>query len=147
MDRRWDHETPHELVARVEALLASGIPAARLRTHTPFWVHELDALLPESRPGLLRRFTLGGALAGFLLGILFPVLTVLQWPLPTGGKPLITLPAFLIIGFELTILLGAIASFAGFLILARLPDAGALRECGETGNRFVVIDLGGGDEA
>ena len=51
--------------------------------------------------------------------------TAVLFPHPTGGRPLITIPPFLIISYELTILFGILATVFGFLISARLP---AIRE-------------------
>ena len=59
--------------------------------------------------------------------------------LVTGGKPLISIPPFVIIGFALTILLGALASFAGFLFLARVPSVQGIRGPEEHDNRFVIL--------
>ncbi len=44
---------------------------------------------------------------------------------PTGGRPIITIPPFLIITYEMTILCGILATVLGFLISARFP---AIRE-------------------
>ena len=44
---------------------------------------------------------------------------------PTGGRPIITIPPFLIITYELTILCGILATVLGFLVSARFP---AIRE-------------------
>ena len=44
-----------------------------------------------------------------------------DWPLITGGKALYSIPPFVVIAFELTILFGAIAGMLGFLTLSRLP--------------------------
>jgi hypothetical protein len=44
-----------------------------------------------------------------------------DWPLITGGKPIVSLPPFVIIAFELTILFGALSTVLGLLITARLP--------------------------
>jgi len=41
-----------------------------------------------------------------------------------GGKPIVSLPPFVVIGFETTILLGALATVAGMLLNARLPRLG-----------------------
>ena len=69
----------------------------------------------------VRLFVLIGGLLGCTLGFAFPIYTVLDWPLITGGKPLISIPPFVVIAFELTILLGAIGGMLGFLILSGLP--------------------------
>ena len=39
----------------------------------------------------------------------------------TGGKPLISIPPFVVIAFEMTILLGAVGGMIGFLVLSGLP--------------------------
>src|SRR5205807_9068122 len=58
-----------------------------------------------------------GGSAGGAAGLAFAIWTVRQWPvLIVGGKPLIAWPPFLIIAFEFTILLAAMAAFAAFLL-------------------------------
>ncbi|MBI4544554.1 MAG: DUF3341 domain-containing protein, partial [Gemmatimonadetes bacterium] len=68
-------------------------------------------------------FTLVGGLTGAATGFALPIFTSLDWPLITGGKPIISLPPFVIIAFELTILFGALSTVLGLLINARLPRA------------------------
>jgi len=87
----------------------------RLEAFSPHPDEELSEL---TRPGTspVRWMTLLGALTGGICGLVLTIWTTLQWPLLiTGGKPLISLPPFLIIVFELTILLGALATVGGFL--------------------------------
>jgi molybdopterin-containing oxidoreductase family membrane subunit len=141
MSRRWEFEEKEAFLAKLDELRARGVAPERLRVLTPYPVHEADELL-AIRPSRLRFFTLAGAVTGLLLGFAFPILTVLHWPLVTGGKPLISIPPFVVIAFALTILLGALASFFGFLHLTRLPEPTAVREPEEHGNRFVITDLG-----
>jgi molybdopterin-containing oxidoreductase family membrane subunit len=82
--------------------------------------HELEHALhaPESP---VRMFTLVGALTGTATGFALAIGTSLDWPLITGGKPIISLPAFVVPAFELTILFGALSTVLGLLINARLP--------------------------
>jgi hypothetical protein len=40
----------------------------------------------------------------------------------TGGKPIISIPAWVIIAFELTILFGALSTILGLFIQMRLPN-------------------------
>jgi hypothetical protein len=49
----------------------------------------------------------------------------MDWPLVTGGKPIISIPAWVIIAFELTILFGALSTVPGLFINARLPQSAA----------------------
>ncbi len=39
----------------------------------------------------------------------------------TGGKPIVSIPAYVVIAFELTVLFGALATVIGLFINARLP--------------------------
>jgi hypothetical protein len=88
---------------------------------SPLPSHELEhALHPPKSP--VRLFTLVGGLTGTATGFALPTWTSMDWPLVTGGKPIISLPAWVIIAFELTILFGALSTVAGMLIVARLPN-------------------------
>lgn len=75
----------------------------------------------------VRLFVLAGALLGCFAGFALPIYTVLDWPFITGGKPLISIPPFVVIAFELTILFSAIAGVIGFLVLSGLPRFGPAR--------------------
>lgn len=72
---------------------------------------------PHSRLGL---FTLGAALLGGFLGLLLTVGTSLSWPLRVGGKPVVTLVAFLVVIFESAVLIGALMNFVGLAVAAHL---------------------------
>ena len=91
------------------------------------------------KPSPLRLFTLAGALTGMSLGFALTIFTVFDWPLITGGKPLISIPPFIVIAFALTILLGSLASFAGFLILGKMPSIKKIQEPIEHDNRFIIL--------
>lgn len=87
---------------------------------SPLPRHELeDALASPESP--VRIFTLVGGLTGAATGFALPIATVIDWPLVTGGMPMIPIPPYVIIAFELTILFGALATVLGMLITMRLP--------------------------
>ncbi len=69
-------------------------------------------------------FTLIGALTGMVSGFGLCLFVDYDWPLVVGGKTpgSYSLPAFVVIGFELTILLGALCTIAGMLICGRIPN-------------------------
>jgi hypothetical protein len=104
----------------IERLRKAGL--RDLVVFSPVPRHELEHALdtPESP---VRLFTLVGGLTGAATGFALAIWTSLDWPLVTGGKPIISLPAFVVIAFELTILFGALSTVAGLLINARLPRA------------------------
>jgi mono/diheme cytochrome c family protein len=45
----------------------------------------------------------------------------MDWPLVTGGKPILSIPAYVIISFEMMVLFGVLATVIGFFINSRLP--------------------------
>jgi hypothetical protein len=138
MKKQWAFDDKEPFVGKLRELLKSGVKSDQVRIITPFHVHEAEHLLHE-KPSPLKFFTLTGALLGGLTGFAFTIGTVLHWPLITSGKPLISIPPFIIIAFELTILFGALASFLGFLILGRFPSLQNITTPEEFANQFVII--------
>jgi hypothetical protein len=80
----------------------------------------VDRLLPGTSRVMWA--TLAGALAGIVLGLWMTIGMSRSYPLVTGGKPIVSLPPFLVIAFELMILAAALGTVAGFLLFARLPS-------------------------
>jgi len=72
----------------------------------------------------VRFFTLIGALTGMCSGFALALATDWDWPLIVGGKTpgLPSIPAYVVIGFECTILFGAIATILGMLVMGRIPN-------------------------
>ena len=87
---------------------------------TPIPLHGVEEVLGEKK-SVIKRFTLFGAIFGGLAGFLLAAGTAVLYLHPTGGRPIITFPPFLIIAYEMTILCGILATVIGFLISARLP--------------------------
>jgi len=131
----FDHH--QEFMEELRAMLARGVDPKQVRVRTPYHVAEAEELLFQ-RPSRLRYFALIGGLGGFGGGFAFAALTALDWPIITGGKPIVSVPPFLLIGYLMTILFGSLISFAGFLLLARLPDARILDDTEEFDHRFVI---------
>jgi len=90
-----------------------------LRVFSPFPSHEIEEVMDEPE-SIVRFFTLGGAMLGAACGVGFTVLTSMDWPISVSAKPIVSLPPFMIIIFELTILMGALATLLGLLINSRL---------------------------
>lgn len=120
MTERYSFDTREAFVAKLEELVRSGVPKKSINTFTPYAVHEADELLDRSQSPV-RFFTGAGAITGCIFGFAFTIYTVLSWPLVTGGKEIVSVNAFIVIAYELTILFGGLAAFAGFLLLTRLP--------------------------
>ncbi len=78
--------------------------------------HEIDHALGEPQSRLPFISMVFGAL-GCLTGYSFTAWTASDWVLPVSGKPVVAIPPFTIIGFELTILFTALSTLAGMVVL------------------------------
>lgn len=106
-------------IEAVDRLREAGLK--RFTVFAPAPDHDLEhAIHAPHSP--VRLFTLVGGLTGAAAGFALPTWTSLDWPLVTGGKPIISIPAWVIIAFELTILFGALSTVLGLFINARLPQ-------------------------
>jgi hypothetical protein len=83
-----------------------------------------QASVEEAHPAEspVRWFTLAGAGFGFLAGLGLAFWSSADYPLVTGGKPIMSLPPFLVVAFETMILFAVIGAVVGFLWCSRLPD-------------------------
>jgi hypothetical protein len=93
----------------------------RMEGYTPFPVHGLSEALgfQEARvPWVVFAGGLMGAMGGLALQV---YVSVFDYPLNVGGKPLLSLPAFIPVTFECTILLAALGAFFGMFAMNGLP--------------------------
>lgn len=112
-------------VSAIHALAAT--PYSISKVHSPIPSPKVAAALkqPMSKVGY---FTLMGGIVGFFFGFGLAIFTATQWSLIVGGKPVVALVPFFIVGFECTILFAIFGNIIGFIFLARLPDYGGLRQ-------------------
>ena len=139
MSSSYCFDTEEKFLEKLKERRLAGVPSGRLTTYTPFHIPEIEKILAEKRSPL-KWFTMTGCTLGFITGFAFTIYTVFDWPLIVAGKPLISVPAYLIIAFELTILFGAIFSFFGFLLLAKIPALGEILAPFEHNNQFIIIE-------
>ena len=88
----------------------------------------------------VRHFSLAGAIFGAIAGIALVVATSLAFILPTGGRAILSIPPFLIITYEMTILFGVLFTLLGFHFVSGLPawhDKPYLSSAGV--DRFVIV--------
>ena len=122
----------------VRDLRAKGY--ADLTVYTPVPVEESEEEIEHVRPlSKVRFFTLVGALTGTATGFFLTIWTSLKWELITGGKAPVSIPPFILIGFELTILFGGLATLLALLMLGRLPK---LRPSSSYDPRFTLDRFG-----
>jgi Protein of unknown function (DUF3341) len=107
------------IVGATRALLEAGY--RRLDAFVPRPIEELSDLITPQRSTLPRTVFIG-AVFGAIVGL------GTQWfcntwdsPLNVGGRPPFSLPAFIPIMFEITVLFGSLTAFFGVLYRMRLP--------------------------
>lgn len=89
--------------------------------HAPIPVHGIDEAMGIRRTALPWVVFLCG-LTGCLAGIALQLFTnAYNYPYLVSGKPLLSLPAFVPVAFELTILFAAFGAFLGMLVFNGLP--------------------------
>jgi molybdopterin-containing oxidoreductase family membrane subunit len=104
---------PHATVGAVEKLKEAGF--SDLEVYSPIHSHEIEHAMDRG-PSRVRLWTLIGGLTGVTAGYSFTIWTSYDWPLVVGGKPFASIPAYTVIGFELTILFGGILTVLGLIV-------------------------------
>ena len=112
-------ENPARLVEGVEKVRAAGY--SNVEAYSPYPIHGMERVLGLAG-SKVPWFTLCGGISGLSLAVW------LQWwsgsveyPVIIGGKPLFAVEPSIPIMFELTVLLSALMTMVGMLILNRLP--------------------------
>ncbi len=98
---------------------------------TPFPVHGLNGamgLRPTVLPYIVLAAGIGGAIGGLFLQLYTMATTIpglpswaQGYPYLIGGKPYASIPAFIPVTFETTVLAAAVTAFIGMLLLNGLP--------------------------
>ena len=111
----------HELDAAVHAV--EELKQKRLGDVTVFSPtprHEFEDALGHPSSGV-RKFTLVGGLLGVTFGYWIAIWTSEYWPLIVGGKAIASWIPYTIIGFEVMVLVGGLATVFAMLGLSRIP--------------------------
>ncbi len=126
-------------VAGIRAVRGAGFERPRVFSPVPS-AHILEALGLGASP--VRRWVLAGAIAGAASGFALTIgLSAAWYPHRTGGMPIVSLPPFVVIGFEMMILFGALAGAVGFFLHGGFPHVEALPGYDPrfTADRFGVV--------
>lgn len=113
-----EFETPEALIAATERTRKAGY--RELDTFTPFPVYEIFPVLRLRDRRVLWLGLIGG-IFGFCLALGMQMFTNWDYPINVGGRPLYPLSAFMVVGFELTVLFAALTPAIGMLALNGLP--------------------------
>jgi hypothetical protein len=108
-----------KVVEAARQVRASGF--TKFDAISPYPIHGMEEACGIKRSAIpYVTFTAG--CVGLLLGLALVYYTaVVDWPINIGGKPLFSLPAFVPILFELTILFAALSSVAALFVFCGMP--------------------------
>ena len=139
----WVHfaafEDDHQVLEAVEDCRERGLDVVDV--FGPYPIHGIERSMGLKRSRLTWACFFFG-LTGLLFALWLQYWTSAEdWPLNVGGKPFNSLPAFVPVAFELTVLFAGLGTVATFLIWARLyPGKKALTDVpGVTDDQFIVV--------
>ncbi len=112
-------EGPTELLHAAKAVRGQGY--RRFDTFSPFPVHGMPKAM-GIRFSLIPLLSFGGGLTGCIAGFAMQYwMNGVNYPIVISDKPFFSLPAFIPVMFELTILLAAFGAVFGMFFINRLP--------------------------
>jgi len=112
-------DTPTDLVRAAEAASEAGY--RNMDAYSPFPIEELHKSLHLPRSKMPLIVLIGGIIGGLTAFVLQWYITVFNFPINVGGRPLFSWPAYIVITFELTVLFGSIFATVGLCALCGLP--------------------------
>jgi hypothetical protein len=134
------------LISAVRKVRSSGVKIHEV--YSPFPVHGLDEALGYKKTRLpIAAFIFG--LTGTCLALLMQIWMLgYDWPMIIGGKNFTSLPPFIPVTFELTVLLSALGMVATFMIISDMKPYGWPRQFDirSTDDKHVMavdVDLNG----
>lgn len=105
----------------IKAIRSAKQAGKDVTVYSPVPVPEiLDEVMPERSP--VAWVTGTGALIGITFGFGLCILCNLDWPLRVSAKDIVSIPAFVPVGYECTILFGAIFTLLALLHYCRIPS-------------------------
>ncbi len=114
-----EFDSPTALVNAARAAREKGY--RKLDAYSPFPIEDLSDAL-HLHKNKLPLIVLAGGIMGLLTGYLMQYyVTVWQFPINIGGRPLHSWPSYIVITFEMTILFAAGSAVLGLLALCGLP--------------------------
>lgn len=114
-----EYDTPSAIFHACEQVRDAGF--RRFDSYTPFPVHNLDKAMGLG-PSYLPWLVLIAGITGATLAMSFMIWTsAYDYPLNIGGKPTFSIPAFIPITFEVTILFSGLTAVFGMFALNRMP--------------------------
>ena len=114
-----EFDNSEDLVAATRRARHAGY--RKMDAYTPFPVEELNEALELGPTGVPTIVLVGGILGALLGYSLQYYISVIDYPINVGGRPLHSWPAFIPVTFETTVLLAGLFAVLGMLALNGLP--------------------------
>jgi hypothetical protein len=137
-----EFSTPQAIYKACEKVRDSGFK--NWDSHTPFPVHGLDKAM-GLRQSFLPWLVLIAGITGAISALVLMIWTsAYDYPLNIGGKPTWSIPAFIPITFEVTVLFSALTAVFGMFVINGLPTFhhplfGCERFSGVTDDKFFIV--------
>jgi hypothetical protein len=115
-----EYDTPEQLMVAAEAVRHEGFTV--MDAYSPFPIHGLSECIgfrDTKVPWTVFCFGLIGLMSGYTLQW---YTSVIDYPMNVGGRPLNSVPAFIPITYEATILFAAFSAAIGMFAYNRLPQ-------------------------
>ena len=110
----------HQVVDAARKVREAGF--TKFDAISPFPLHGIEEAIGIKR-STIPYISFGAACVGLTAGLWLTWWTsVVSWPINVGGKPFFSLPAFIPIMFELTILFSALSSVTALIYYCKLPQ-------------------------
>ena len=139
-------EREEEILDAARAVRGAGYDI--VDAYTPFAVHGLERAM-GLKPSRLTWvcFLCGATGLGLALWLQYWTSAV-DWPINVGGKPFNSLPAFMPVAFEITVLFAALGVVAALFIRCRMVPGRPGRPAADrvTDDRFILVVQEGGGE-
>lgn len=114
-----EYETPAAIYHACEHIRLAGY--RRFDSYTPFPVHGLDKAMGLG-PSYLPWMVLVAGITGATLAMFFMIwVSAYDYPLNIGGKPTWSIPAFIPVTFEVTVLFSGLTAVFGMFGINRMP--------------------------
>jgi hypothetical protein len=115
-----EFDSPTALVEAAQQARQAGY--RRMDGYSPFPIEELAEARGFEKSSVPLVVLIGGILGGSLGYLMQYWISVINYPLNIGGRPLNSWPAFIVVTFEMTILGAALFTVLGMLALNGLPE-------------------------
>jgi hypothetical protein len=114
-----EFDSPTDLVDAARRTTNAGYK--KIDAYSPFPIEELAEAIGFHRNGVPLVVLIGGLLGCFGGYLMQYWIAVISYPINIGGRPYNSWPAFIVVTFEMTILVAGLAAVFGMLALNGLP--------------------------